>query len=124
QRTANRHDFSMKPPRTILNAMADHGLPVIGVGKIGDIFAGEGITQSHPTVSNGAGMDKIESLWAATERGFIFANLVDFDMLYGHRRDVAGYGRALAEFDEWLGRFLRKVLPDDLLVLTADHGND
>jgi len=69
-------------------------------------------------------MDKIENLWAKMDRGLIFVNLVDFDMIYGHRRDVAGYGRALVEFDQWLGRFIDKVSPEDLVILTADHGND
>jgi phosphopentomutase len=124
RRTANRHDFSMKPPRTVLNAIVDLGLPVIGVGKISDIFAGEGVNESHPTVSNRDGMNKIEHLWSTTKNGLIFANLVDFDMLYGHRRDVAGYAKALVEFDEWLGRFIDKVAPEDLLIITADHGND
>lgn len=123
-RTANRHDFSMKPPRTILNAIVDLALPAIGVGKISDIFAGEGITESHPTKSNADGMQKMDELWAQQRDGFIFANLVDFDMSFGHRRDVAGYAKALAEFDDWLGGFLGKVGQDDLVILTADHGND
>jgi phosphopentomutase len=123
-RTANRHDFSMKPPRTVLDAISDAKIPVIAVGKIGDIFAGEGITESHPTESNRDGMDKIDNLWSKTKSGFVFANLVDFDMLYGHRRDAAGYAKALVEFDEWLGRFIDKVAPEDLVTITADHGND
>lgn len=124
KRTANRHDFSMKPSRTVLNAIGDAKIPVIAVGKISDIFAGEGISESYPTSSNQSGMEKIDSLWPKTKNGFIFANLVDFDMLYGHRRDVAGYARTLAEFDKWLGRFIDKVSPEDLVVITADHGND
>ena len=124
RRTARRHDYSLKPPRTILNAIVESALPVIGVGKIGDIFAGEGITESHPTSSNADGMNKIDNLWAETERGLIFINLVDFDMLYGHRRDVEGYARALVEFDQWLGRFVDKISPEDLVIITADHGND
>jgi phosphopentomutase len=123
-RTANRHDFSMKPPRTILNAIVDLALPVIGVGKISDIFAGEGISESHPTKSNADGMEKIDELWAQKRDGLIFVNLVDFDMVYGHRRDVAGYANALAEFDDWLGRFLDKIDKNDLVIITADHGND
>lgn len=123
-RTANRHDFSMKPPRTVLNAIVDLALPVIGVGKISDIFAGEGITESHPTTSNADGMQKIDELWSQKRDGFIFANLVDFDMLFGHRRDAAGYAHALSEFDEWLGRFIDKIDKDDLVIITADHGND
>ena len=124
QRTARRHDYSMKPPRTVLNAIQESGKSVTGVGKIGDIFAGEGISESHPTVSNREGMEKMDALWEGTSDGLIFTNLVDFDMLFGHRRDVAGYARTLAEFDAWLDGFLPKVSPNDLLIITADHGND
>jgi phosphopentomutase len=124
RRTARRHDFSMKPPRTILNAISEAGLPVIGVGKISDIFAGEGVTESHPTISNHDGMDKIDNLWSKTQEGLIFVNLVDFDMMFGHRRDVRGYASALVEFDNWLGGLIEKVLLDDLIIITADHGND
>lgn len=123
-RTANRHDFSFKPPRTVLNAIADAGLPTIGIGKISDIFAGHGISESHPAKSNRDGMACIDELWSKIDRGLIFCNLVDFDMIYGHRRDVNGYAMALSEFDEWLGPFLDKVRPEDLLIITADHGND
>jgi phosphopentomutase len=123
-RTSRRHDFSMKPPRTVLNAISEQGINVTGVGKISDIFAGEGITESFPTASNREGMMRMEDLWARGESGLIFANLVDFDMLFGHRRDVAGYGAALEEFDEWLGGFLTRIAQDDLVVITADHGND
>ncbi|HEY5037174.1 MAG TPA: phosphopentomutase [Chthoniobacterales bacterium] len=124
QRTARRHDFSLVPPRTVLDAISEAGLPVVGVGKISDIFAGRGITHSFPTVSNADGMQRIAELWDAERRGLIFANLVDFDMLYGHRRDVTGYARALREFDAWLGGFLPRSLPNDLVIVTADHGND
>lgn len=124
RRTARRHDYSMKPPPTVLNAIQETGAPVIGVGKISDIFAGEGISESHPTASNREGMEKIDELWGRITDGLIFVNLVDFDMLYGHRRNVQGYARTLAEFDAWLGRFLAKVSPSDLLIITADHGND
>jgi phosphopentomutase len=123
-RTPRRHDFSMKPPRTILNAVSEEEIPVIGVGKISDIFAGEGITQSFPTTDNTDGMERIDAVWDDLATGLLFANLVDFDMLHGHRRDVAGYGRALEEFDRWLGEFVRKVRPEDLVIITADHGND
>ena len=123
-RTAGRHDFSAIPPRTILNALADASLPVHGVGKISDIFAASGLTHSTPTTSNAAGMAVLDTLWAEKTDGLIFANLVDFDMHFGHRRDVPGYARALAEFDTWLATFLPKVAPDDLLIITADHGND
>jgi phosphopentomutase len=124
RRTAWRHDFSMKPPRTVLKAIAEANFSVIGIGKISDIFAGEGITESHPTTSNYEGMTTIDKLWPKTKRGLIFVNLVDFDMVYGHRRDAAGYARALAEFDKWLGRFIDQVSPEDLVIITADHGND
>lgn len=124
QRTANRHDFSLVPPPTILNDLTDAGVPVLGVGKISDIFAGSGVTESHPTKSNTDGMQAIERLWSATTHGLIFANLVDFDMLYGHRRDVEGYAQALEAFDAWLGNFLPQVGKEDLVIITADHGND
>jgi phosphopentomutase len=123
-RTANRYDFSMKPPRTVLNAICEAKVPVIGIGKISDIFDGEGITNSHPTKSNRDGMDKIDKLWSKTKHGLIFANLMDFDSVYGHRRDAVGYAKALAEFDHWLGNLIDKIAPDDLIIITADHGND
>lgn len=123
-RTSRRHDFSMEPPRTILNAISENGHAVIGVGKISDIFAGQGITESFPTDGNAEGMQRIAEKWDGLEAGLIFANLVDFDMLYGHRRDFAGYGQALEQFDQWLGEFMTKILPTDLVIITADHGND
>ncbi len=124
QRTANRHDFSLVPPRTVLEALSDAGVPVFGVGKISDIFAGRGISESFPTKSNAEGMAVIDRLWSEREDGLIFANLVDFDMLFGHRRDLEGYARALEAFDAWLAGFLPRILADDLVVITADHGND
>ncbi len=125
-RTANRHDYSLTPGETALNRLQGSGVRTIGVGKISDIFAGSGISESHPTKSNAEGMAAIDRLWAEgrEEDHFIFANLVDFDMLYGHRRDPAGYAACLREFDAWLGNFLPKVNPGDLLMITADHGND
>jgi phosphopentomutase len=123
-RTGRRHDFSMEPPRTVLNAISENGHAVIGVGKISDIFAGRGITESFPTDGNAEGMHQVAENWQRLESGLIFANLVDFDMLYGHRRDVAGYAQALAQFDQWLGEFLGRITPPDLVVITADHGND
>ncbi len=119
QRTSRRHDFSMAPPRTVLET-----IPTIGIGKIGDIFAGRGIRQSFPTSSNRAGMERIVELWESETGTLLFANLVDFDMLFGHRRDVRGYAQALRELDDWLGNFLPRVSPNDLVVITADHGND
>jgi phosphopentomutase len=124
ERTKDRHDFSITPPRTILNALADRGLRVQSVGKVGDLFAGSGITHLCPTASNADGMEAIETLWPSIEEGLIFANLVDFDTLYGHRRDIQGYAEALSAFDQWLGRFLPLIEPEDLVILTADHGND
>lgn len=123
-RTSGRHDYSMQPPRTALNAIADSGRAVEGVGKISDIFAGSGITRSTPTTSNAEGMRAIANRWTAVSDGLVFANLVDFDMLFGHRRDVAGYARALVEFDDWLVTFLPRIAEDDLVIITADHGND
>jgi phosphopentomutase len=123
-RTSRRHDFSMEPPRTILNAISESGRAVVGVGKISDIFAGQGITESFLTDGNAEGMRQIAENWERLADGLIFANLVDFDMLYGHRRDVAGYAQALTQFDEWLGEFRGRIAPDDLVIVTADHGND
>lgn len=123
-RTSRRHDYSMKPPRTVLNAICESGRAVVGIGKISDIFAGEGVTESIPTDENADGMKQIAEAWGNLGSGLIFVNLVDFDMLYGHRRDVAGYAKALAEFDEWLGEFIPKIRSDDLVIITADHGND
>jgi len=124
QRTPRRHDYSKTPPRSMLKALTESDAEVIGVGKISDIFAGEGVTQSYPTASNFEGMNRIAALWPELSHGLLFANLVDFDMLHGHRRDVAGYARALEEFDVWLGTFLTTIRPQDLVLLTADHGND
>lgn len=125
KRTGNRHDYSLKPPGTVLNRLRAEGIETIGVGKISDIFAGSGISESHPTKSNAEGMAEIVRLWSEPRDRphFIFANLVDFDMLYGHRRDPAGYANCLREFDAWLGDFLPEV-GEDLLLITADHGND
>ncbi len=123
-RTAGRHDYAMLPPRTILNVLADSGHAVHGIGKISDIFAGSGITASTPTASNAEGMAALAQLWPTFRHGLIFANLVDFDMHFGHRRDVPGYTRALREFDAWLATFLKDIAPTDLVIFTADHGND
>jgi len=124
RRTAGRHDYAMQPPRTVLNALADSGHTVHGIGKISDIFAGSGITASIPTASNAEGMVAIAREWQRPGNGLLFANLVDFDMLYGHRRDIAGYAQALVDFDKWLPSFLSTVKPEDLVIITADHGND
>jgi phosphopentomutase len=114
----------MEPPRTILNALTENEQSVVGVGKISDIFAGRGISESFPTDGNAEGMQQIAGNWERLRNGLVFANLVDFDMLYGHRRDIAGYARTLAEFDDWLGKFLKRIAPGDLVIITADHGND
>ena len=126
KRTGNRHDFSFMPETTALNRLQAVGVTTIGVGKIADIFANSGISESHPTQSNAAGMATIHQLWAERRPTphLILANLVDFDALYGHRRDPVGYAACLREFDSWLAGFLPTVEPGDLLILTADHGND
>jgi phosphopentomutase len=126
RRTANRHDFAMHPPETILNQLTSAGVETIGVGKIGDIFSGSGISRSFPTPSNADGCVVMDRLLAESPKHprLIFTNLVDFDSLYGHRRDPAGYARALREFDDWFGTLLPRLGEDTLLVLTADHGND
>ncbi len=126
QRTSNRHDYSLMPDETVLNRLQSKGVQTIGVGKISDIFADSGISESHPTKSNADGMATIDKLWAENrkEPHFIFANLVDFDSLYGHRRNPRGYADCLMEFDAWLGGFLRTIKSEDFVLITADHGND
>jgi phosphopentomutase len=126
KRTGNRHDHSLIPKETVLNRLVANGVLTIGVGKIAEIFANSGISESHPTTSNRDGMTTIEHLWAKhrTQPYLVFANLVDFDSLYGHRRDPEGYAQCLKEFDDWLGKFIETINPDDLVILTADHGND
>ncbi|AKG35489.1 phosphopentomutase [Paenibacillus durus] len=124
-RTPNRHDYAVKPPQpTVMNALADIGQDVIAVGKINDIFTGEGVTASYPTKSNEHGIEvTIEQLRKPFE-GLLFTNLVDFDSLYGHRRDPEGYGRALEVFDKALPDMMSALGEDDLLIVSADHGND
>lgn len=124
-RTANRHDFSLEPPRaTLPDAVKAAGLDSIGVGKIHDIFAGRGLSEYVYTQSNAEGMARTDAYCARDFRGLCFVNLVDFDMLFGHRRDIDGYANALTEFDRWLGAFMTKLGPEDALFLTADHGCD
>ena len=123
-RTPDRHDFSVVPPRTVLDEISEAGLEVRGVGKIYDIFAGSGITHSRPTRSNAEGVEAIIDEVGIAGRGLIFANLVDFDQSFGHRNDPDGYAGALEAFDRELPRLLSALGPDDALVLTADHGND
>jgi phosphopentomutase len=125
KRTYNRRDYSMPPPApTVLNAIADAGLPVVGIGKIHDIFAGSGITENLHTEGNADGCRQTIAQMERVERGLIFTNLVDFDMLYGHRRDPAGYARALGELDGFVPEMRQRLGPRDLLIFTADHGND
>ena len=125
RRTANRRDYAVRPPeRTALQALAEAGFDSIGVGKIGDIFCGEGLTASHPTKSNADGMAVTERLLRARFRGLLLVNLVDFDSLYGHRRDPHGYAGALEAFDQGLPALMDALGDDDLLIITADHGND
>ncbi len=123
-RTANRHDFSYEPDTTLLDHIKSSGQTVIGVGKIKDIFAGHGISESYPTVDNQDGIDKILKNLNRDFRGLLFANLVDFDQLYGHRNDPDGYARALEEFDQRLPEILALLNPQDCLIITADHGCD
>ena len=126
ERTRNRHDFSMQPPETVLNRLTADEVDVVGVGKISDIYAGSGITESHPTGSNAEGCEAMDALLAKGRENdhLIFTNLVDFDMLYGHRRNPEGYAGALEEFDQWLETLLPKIDDDMLVMITADHGND
>lgn len=125
RRTANRHDYALKPyGRTALNALADQGLDVISVGKIKDIFDGEGITQAYKSKSSVHGMEQTIEIMDQDFHGLCFVNLVDFDALWGHRRNPEGYARELESFDEKLGIVLSKLKDDDLLLITADHGND
>ncbi|MBQ9762588.1 MAG: phosphopentomutase [Oscillospiraceae bacterium] len=124
-RTANRHDFSLEPPKnTLLDALKMANKDVIAVGKINDIFLGRGITEYVYNKSNADGMQHAMDFADRDFRGLCFINLVDFDMVYGHRRDVDGYARALSEFDAWLPGFLHKMGPEDLVIITADHGCD
>lgn len=125
RRTSNRHDFSLEPPKqTMLDAIKAAGLDTLAVGKIYDIFAGQGTTEHLFNKSNADGMAHTDDYAARDFRGLCFVNLVDFDMQYGHRRDVDGYANALTEFDTWLGQFLPKLGDEDLVMITADHGCD
>ena len=124
-RTSNRHDYSLEPPaRTMLDAVKDAGLSSIGVGKINDIFAGIGTTEFVYNKSNADGMAHTDHYAAQDFTGLCFVNLVDFDMVYGHRRNPEGYAEALSAFDAWLGDFLPKLGQEDVVLITADHGCD
>lgn len=125
KRTSNRHDYALKPTgQTTLNALKDAGYDVIGVGKINDIFCGEGITETHHSDSSVHGMEQTIAICKQNFEGLCFVNLVDFDAQWGHRRDVEGYGHEIEKFDKNLGVLLEELREDDLLILTADHGND
>ena len=125
KRTSNRHDYSLEPSRdTMLDAIKAAGLDSIGVGKIHDIFAGIGTTEHVYNKSNANGMEHTDHYAEKDFHGLCFVNLVDFDMTFGHRRDIDGYANALTEFDRWLGEFLPKLGEEDLVMITADHGCD
>ena len=124
-RTSNRHDYALSPfGRTTMNEMKDAGLDVIAIGKISDIFNGEGVTEAIRTKNNTDGMDQLNKVVRRDFHGMSFLNLVDFDANFGHRRDPIGYGEALEEFDRRLPEILEALTQDDLLIITADHGND
>ena len=124
-RTSRRHDFSLVPPKdTMCDILCKNNVDVIGVGKIFDIFAGKGIQKTFPTKNNDDGMEKIKELQNEDFNGLAFINLVDFDMVYGHRNDVDGYAGALTRFDEFIGGFIENMRNDDVLIITADHGCD
>jgi len=125
RRTERRADFSLPPPHPLaLDLLADEGVEVLAVGKLDQVFGGRGISRAVHTVDNADGMRQIAAGWTQAHHQLVIANLVDFDMVYGHRNNVEGYGRALAEFDAWLGEFLPGLSPDEACVITADHGCD
>ena len=124
-RTPNRHDYALAPfGKTVLNTLKDNDLSVIGIGKISDIYNGSGITESHRNLSNHHGMEQIINFAEKDFTGLCFLNLVDFDAAYGHRRAPQGYAKCLEEFDVQLAEFLEKITEEDLVIITADHGND
>ena len=124
-RTANRHDYALTPPRdTLLDLLTRQGIPVVSIGKVRDLFAGRGVAEAIPTKSDDEGVDRLIDVIRSDASGFVFINLVDFDTLYGHRNDVGGYANNLERFDERLGHVLSVLRESDLLIITADHGND
>lgn len=123
-RTSNRHDYSLAPPKTMLDQLVEAGYEVLGVGKIYDIFAGKGITDTVRTQDNADGIEKLIERMDRDFEGVCFVNLVDFDMIYGHRNDVDGYAKALSYFDSQLPRIIEKLRDEDILIITADHGCD
>jgi phosphopentomutase len=124
-RTANRHDYALTPPRdTLLDLLTNHGILVTSIGKVRDLFGGRGIARALPARSDSEGLDQLLDVIRSQRSGLVFVNLVDFDTLYGHRNDVEGYARNLERFDERLGEVLTALRASDLLIITADHGND
>lgn len=124
-RTPNRRDYTVKPPtKTVMNSLADNGFDSISIGKISDIYSTEGVTKAVKSKTNMDGVDKNILELGNDFKGLLFVNLVDFDMLYGHRRDPVGYGKALEKFDARLPEIIEALREEDLLILTADHGND
>ena len=125
RRTPNRHDYALTPPRdTLLDLLTRQGIPVVSIGKVRDLFAGRGIARAIPTKSDSEGVDRLIDIIRSDGSGLVFINLVDFDTLYGHRNDVEGYANNLERFDERLGQVLPALQESDLLIITADHGND
>jgi phosphopentomutase len=125
RRTANRHDYALNPTgETLLDKLTVEGIPVLAIGKVKDLFAGRGIARAFPTATDSDGMERLADAIRDEQQGLIFANLVDFDTQYGHRNDVAGFAANLERFDERLGLVLDALEPADLLIVTADHGND
>ena len=124
-RTPRRHDYSLIPPaNTVADVLQEKGFATISVGKIYDIFAGKGFGESNPTPNNAAGMAMTDEIAARDFTGLCFTNLVDFDMVFGHRNNIAGYAQALTEFDAWIGGFAERMGEDDICIITADHGCD
>jgi phosphopentomutase len=124
-RTPRRHDYAVEPPKpTLLDVLAEKRIPVFGIGKIHDIYNGRGVDDYVTTKSNADGMEKLTQALGTRRHGLVFCNLVDFDMLYGHRKDVEGFARSLEDFDNWLGKFIAQLKNSDLLLITADHGCD
>ena len=125
ERLPLRHDYSLTPPaKTVVDLLHENGFATISIGKIYDIFAGQGFSESNPTKNNADGMQKTREVAQRDFKGLVFTNLVDFDMIYGHRNNVEGYAAAMTEFDRWLGTFLPTMREDDVCIITADHGCD
>jgi phosphopentomutase len=124
RRTERRHDYAVEPPPMLLDVLKEKGVPVFGIGKIHDIYNARGVENYVTTKNNADGMEKLSAALQSQKSGLIFANLVDFDMLYGHRKDVEGFAKSLEEFDALLGKLLTQLSASDLLIITADHGCD